>query len=364
MGKKNKGDRRRQASADADASFYEIGRQLADPLKEYRNFLSELKESSSSLHAESVRIPLGLIDLTATLIASLLSGSDVTAQMAHTTNENQDVNFIRKLMQRAQLSCSAFLLGLYFASSCIGNQSKHHKRFHTRRAEGGSDSPRTHNKPTLETQGTIPTFLASVIVADKYLYDATYTNADWSMFTDGRYSLDEINSIEREFLKRLDWKLFTLETDYLDFLDNLDLMLMLRQTYRLGSLSYSDLYRLSSAVRPVFKNWQLGTGFSSGDAFLLFIKMVTNNLLCYLIAMATALAAASAVRYSVAMLAAQGAYAHSGSSADTAAVGAVVVFDTKVSYLHQPDSIILWGHELHHHQLIYHCNISFPILCS
>jgi hypothetical protein len=92
----------------------------------------------------------------------------------------------------------------------------------------------------------IPTFLASIIVSDKLLYDATYTNLNWSEFTEGRYSLEDINELERRFLSIMNFQLFISQKKFDEFLSYLDLVLCLQKMRVWGSipfsLSYSDIY--------------------------------------------------------------------------------------------------------------------------
>jgi len=98
----------------------------------------------------------------------------------------------------------------------------------------------------------IPTFLASIIVADKILYDATYTNLSWSEFTEGRYTLDDINELERRFLSIMNFQLFISQKKFDEFLSYLDFILCLQKIRAWGSipfsLSYSDIYTLTKKI--------------------------------------------------------------------------------------------------------------------
>ncbi|KAI8911634.1 hypothetical protein EDD86DRAFT_176596, partial [Gorgonomyces haynaldii] len=72
----------------------------------------------------------------------------------------------------------------------------------------------------------LQTYIAALICSDKYLYDATYTNREWSVFL-GRYSLLEINEMERVFLSGLDYRMFVEKTEFDQFLEFIDLALSL-----------------------------------------------------------------------------------------------------------------------------------------
>ncbi|KAI8930196.1 hypothetical protein BC831DRAFT_440831 [Entophlyctis helioformis] len=149
-------------------------------------------------------------------------------------------SFILNIIQRTQLSCSTFIFGLILAYRL--NQRERSMK------PSMLFSLRRSNHEQVKYGGHVETFLSSVICADKYLYDATYTNQDWANFSDGRYALKDINAMERAFLERLDYNLFVHESDFDEFLTYLDLMLCLRQLTRWqswGSLTYRDLLRLS-----------------------------------------------------------------------------------------------------------------------
>ncbi|ORX81594.1 hypothetical protein BCR32DRAFT_268187, partial [Anaeromyces robustus] len=98
----------------------------------------------------------------------------------------------------------------------------------------------------------IPTFLASIIVADKLLYDATYTNLNWSEFTEGRYTLEDVNELERRFLSIMNFQLFISQKKFDEFLSYLDFILCLQKIRAWGSipfsLSYSDIYTLTRKI--------------------------------------------------------------------------------------------------------------------
>ncbi|ORX91809.1 hypothetical protein K493DRAFT_190934, partial [Basidiobolus meristosporus CBS 931.73] len=60
-------------------------------------------------------------------------------------------------------------------------------------------------------------FLASLVLANKYLQDGAYHNKTWYKVIEGVYSLNEINQMERELLGLLGYKLCVTKADWLEF---------------------------------------------------------------------------------------------------------------------------------------------------
>ncbi|KAF5332296.1 hypothetical protein D9611_008064 [Ephemerocybe angulata] len=56
-------------------------------------------------------------------------------------------------------------------------------------------------------------FTAAIIIASKTLHDQTYTNKTWTSLVGGGFSLRELNQMERDMCKFLDWDL---QIDHLD----------------------------------------------------------------------------------------------------------------------------------------------------
>lgn len=63
------------------------------------------------------------------------------------------------------------------------------------------------------------TTLASIIVAEKYLYDAPHSNKTWAAVSG--LSLTNINTIEIEFLKWIEYQLMVSERDWRKWLSML-----------------------------------------------------------------------------------------------------------------------------------------------
>ncbi|KAF9405713.1 hypothetical protein BGZ94_003405 [Podila epigama] len=111
------------------------------------------------------------------------------------------------------------------------------------------------NKPGLESWSCVALFLVAVICADKYLFDATFTNAEWAEFTRGRYTTEELNSLERRFLAQLQFKLYVSEPEFDGFLSYLEVILTLKRVWGRGflaALSYSDVRILSQRLMPAY----------------------------------------------------------------------------------------------------------------
>lgn len=91
-------------------------------------------------------------DLTASFIASLISGNDfilVTPPLGDSLQSfRENVNFIRKTLRKAQISCSSLICSLWYIDQYFHNNSSSKKK--------NDWNPRD-------------LFIASIVVADKYL---------------------------------------------------------------------------------------------------------------------------------------------------------------------------------------------------
>ncbi|KAF6756130.1 hypothetical protein DFP72DRAFT_754464, partial [Ephemerocybe angulata] len=50
-------------------------------------------------------------------------------------------------------------------------------------------------------------FIAAMMIASKVLHDETYANSSWAVVTRGFFTLREINQMEREMCRFLEWEL-------------------------------------------------------------------------------------------------------------------------------------------------------------
>ncbi|KAI8900580.1 hypothetical protein BC833DRAFT_259963 [Globomyces pollinis-pini] len=72
-------------------------------------------------------------------------------------------------------------------------------------------------------------FLTSIICAEKYLNDSVYTNKDWCGFSSFRCTLNELNNLEKEFLINLNYRIHIPTKKYLEFIDELNILLHARK---------------------------------------------------------------------------------------------------------------------------------------
>lgn len=94
-----------------------------------------------------------MLDLTASFIASLISGNDfilVTPPLGDSLQLfRENVNFIRKTLSKAQISCSSLICSLWYIDQYFHNNDTNNKK------------KKNWNPRDL--------FIASIVVADKYL---------------------------------------------------------------------------------------------------------------------------------------------------------------------------------------------------
>jgi hypothetical protein len=64
-------------------------------------------------------------------------------------------------------------------------------------------------------------FMAATILASKYMCDDTFDNTAWATVSSGIFKLDEINSMEKEFLEILNFNLFIRSEEWLQFYESL-----------------------------------------------------------------------------------------------------------------------------------------------
>ncbi|KAG2184869.1 hypothetical protein INT43_000782 [Umbelopsis isabellina] len=268
----------------------------------YRQFLEHVK--NTGMEGEHTKIPLDLIDLTATLIATMISGhSYLKFFIAPTIGlENgyfdimedlkSDINFIRKTLNMARISCTSLVVSLWYVDKFFHHKSKRHLR-----ARKLDDSFNSSLRPNpAEGWSTRDLFMASIVTADKYLADVTWSNAEWAVNTGGYYTCDAINRLERQFLRQMDFNLFVTDEQYRHFCNYLEVSLHLRQVVQysgssLFSLSYQDVSVLSQSLLPVYAE-RLKLSLRPFEAIVLLAKMVALTFAIYLATLVTLAAAA------------------------------------------------------------------------
>jgi len=82
--------RKEQSARDRDALFWKLGKQLSDPLGEYRRFIRNLRNKEINEVEDYVDIPINLIDLTANLITSLITGENCLYESINESDKRID----------------------------------------------------------------------------------------------------------------------------------------------------------------------------------------------------------------------------------------------------------------------------------
>ncbi|KAG0288623.1 hypothetical protein BGZ98_004193 [Dissophora globulifera] len=106
--------------------------------------------------------------------------------------------FCLKVLSATQLSSSVILLSLKYIQKLLKN------------------NPSIHGQQGSEFR----LFTVSLMLANKFLDDNTFTNKTWSEVTG--ISVKEINVMEMEFLNQVQFSLFVSENEYLDWLHSLE----------------------------------------------------------------------------------------------------------------------------------------------
>ncbi|KAF9424169.1 hypothetical protein BGZ76_003548 [Entomortierella beljakovae] len=106
--------------------------------------------------------------------------------------------FCLKVLSATQLSSSVILLSLKYIQKLLKN------------------NPSIHGQQGSEFR----LFTVSLMLANKFLDDNTFTNKTWSEVTG--ISVQEINVMEMEFLNQVQFSLFVSEAEYLDWLHSLE----------------------------------------------------------------------------------------------------------------------------------------------
>lgn len=353
----------------------------AEPLREYHSFLDHLK-SHGYARDEFTRIPFNLIDLAAAVLASMITGRELSlfGGIMDNTRDHQDKDqdqrrqpqhdngnhqqegqqtkvdplssndeadifyFIQRILKRTQLSCTTLILALIYIDRFKARLSRTVKRrtrldqgpdyHHTHntnstslwprivengrgmlvrstassRSSSNSQSPSTlpvipnesrspsssHSRQGQELWSSISLFLVAVICADKYLFDATYSNAEWADFTRGEYTTPELNDLERRFLGHLQYKLYVSEPEFDGFLTYLEVVLALKQVWGRGliTFSYSDVRILTQRLMPAYAG-RLQFKTLQGDMLAIVWQVVTTLSRLYLAIVGTIIIAAA-----------------------------------------------------------------------
>ncbi|KAI7816721.1 hypothetical protein BC939DRAFT_33115 [Gamsiella multidivaricata] len=157
-------------------------------------------------------------------------------------------------------------------------------------SSNGSSTLKHGQKPW----SSISLFLVAVICADKYLFDATFSNAEWADFTRGQYTTVELNDLERRFLCHLQYKLYVGEPEFDGFLSYLEVVLALKQVWGRGliTFSYSDVRILTQQLMPAYAG-RLHFKALQGDMLAIIWQVMATFSRVYLAIVGTFIVAAA-----------------------------------------------------------------------
>ncbi|KAI8075473.1 uncharacterized protein B0P05DRAFT_547638 [Gilbertella persicaria] len=250
----------RKEQSERDRLKYLTDNSIYGQVTAFRRWLGLVQ--SEGMHGNYIPIPYELIDLTASFIASWMNGVTndlvlITLNLADMSNYRRNVNFIRKTLSKAQISCSSLICCLWYIDQFFQQKKPAH----------------AWNSRDL--------FIASIVIADKFVADVTWLNSDWSEWTHFAYSTAEINALEKRFLNEMNFELYISELNYSHFVSYLEFQLHSRQV--LGNtllLSYRDIDVLSQALNPVYVK-RLQLNLRPFDAMLLILKQAISILVMY-----------------------------------------------------------------------------------
>ncbi|KAK3604586.1 hypothetical protein CHS0354_005417 [Potamilus streckersoni] len=108
------------------------------------------------------------------------------------------------------------------------------------------------NKDYAQKISSSELFLISMMMASKFMYDE---GIDEEVFNDewaaaGDLETEEINKLERDFLKAIDWQLFVPQQEFEEMLHLVEKRIAFQQGIKRGWFSYTDLWVLSQDI-----NW-------------------------------------------------------------------------------------------------------------
>lgn len=110
---------------------------------------------------------------------------------------------------------------------------------------------RTKNPEYLKRISSSDLFLISMMMASKFMYDEGVDeevfNDEWADSVD--METEEINQLEKDFLKAIDWNLFIRDEEFSKVLHNMETSIALRQGIERGWFTYTDLWVLSQNAK-------------------------------------------------------------------------------------------------------------------
>jgi hypothetical protein len=217
----------------------------------------------------------GGADFASAFIASLLllpaDERDAAAPVA-TAGAREDprtvlCNFVRRVLQRGELSYVTLLLALLYL----------HRLRDVRQRW-----PREVFALVPGDASGCAEFLTAIMLADKYLYDAAFANQFWAG-ANGRYTLAELNGFEWRLLHWLEYDLYVSESALQDFIAFLEAAVVLRQASgrgRSAAWSYGEVVALSTTL-PTRYARDLGLVLPPRSALALLAKALCGAAAVY-----------------------------------------------------------------------------------
>ncbi|KAF9981373.1 Cyclin-dependent protein kinase [Modicella reniformis] len=243
-----------------------------------------------------------------TLILALIYIDRFKARLARTLkrrtrlDQGPDYNHIHHTNTTSLWPCFAennrgMLIGSAVSSCFSSTSQSSSSTLSTRTLQShgsGCSNCTSQSKPGQEPWSSISLFLVAVICADKYLFDATYYNAEWADFTKGQYTTLELNDLERRFLGHLQYKLYVSEPEFDGFLSYLEVILALKQVWGRGliTFSYSDVRILTQRLMPAYAG-RLQFKTLQGDMLAIVWQVMATFSRVYLAIVGTIIVAAA-----------------------------------------------------------------------
>ncbi|ORZ12752.1 hypothetical protein BCR42DRAFT_493486 [Absidia repens] len=280
---------RKQQSEKDKFKFVDIQSSQYGKLEAFQHILGTIQHQDFHYH-RYIKIPMELIDLAAVFIAGLMSGNDCLLALPSPTlltstleSYQANIKFINKTLTRAQITYSSLIVCLWYIDQFF---SRRRRRMHSLKSKSGRH---------LITGNWLirDLFMASIIVADKYLADLTWTNSDWAEATQYTYSCQNLNQLEGRFLDEMDYSFYVSEHDYYNFCHYLEFRIHLRQ-FMIGdqpsvmSLSYHSINVLSQHLNPIYVK-RLGLSLRPFEAMKLLAKTAVSICIMYTATVITAL---------------------------------------------------------------------------
>ncbi|KAI7907201.1 uncharacterized protein BX663DRAFT_495169 [Cokeromyces recurvatus] len=257
---------KRKEQSERDKSRYLSEHSIYGQAAAFKHWLGLVQ--SQGMRGNHLPIPFELIDFTASFIASVMHGVTselilMTSSLTESQSYRENINFIRRTLSKAQISCSSLICSLWYIDQYFFLQQE--------------------DLTTINKWNPRDLFLASIIVADKYIADITWLNSDWSEWTHFTYSNQEINRLEQRFLKDIHYKLYISELDYSQFVSYLEFRLHSRQLLVSGGslLSYRDIDVLSQTLDPAYVR-RLKLNLRPFEAMVLLAKHVVSIFIAYM----------------------------------------------------------------------------------